>query len=405
MRGGDIYLLPENGTEATLLLAVRDHTPLSRARLFELSGLPLATISRSSAKLLERGLLLEERNADRLGIRAKRGLCLNPAAAVAVGVEYTPRGLMGVAVSAAYGELFRQQQEVDLAACGSKKGVATILEFVQKVIAAIPSGAGRLLGIGIVDPGVVDASKGIETRSTILPGWSGLPVAETIANACGLPVVLMNSMSAAIRAVDRKEVLGRQLNVLFIEYGDGIACGMKLSGRYHGGLGSRAGELGHFRVSDRPVPCRCGAAGCLEALASLPALARDAKAALLSDSSSGLAGQGDFDGNAVLLAAATGDRLAGRVVNEAFKYLARAVSGLANVLAPELIFLDSSLAQAGSRAFASFKREFALSLLNEENDDQIFLSQMGSERNACGAAFSILDTALGEQHFRQKLVN
>jgi predicted NBD/HSP70 family sugar kinase len=405
MRIEDIHLLAENGTEATILMAVRDHSPLSRARLFQLSGLPPATISRAAAKLLEQGVLVEERNADTSGIRAKRGLGLNPAAATAIGIEYTPRGVSGVVVSAAYGERHRESQELDLAAMGSKAGIAAILKFAKTFVAAATPETGRLLGIGLADPGIVDASKGVETRSTILPGWSGVPVADTISKAFNLPVVLMNSMSAAIRAVDRREVPDRQSNVLFIEYGDGVACGMKLGGRYHGGFGSRAGELGHFRISDRPVPCRCGAAGCLEALASLPSLAREAKSALLDDSASVLASQGDFDGQAVLAAAAAGDRLAGRVVGEAFKYLARAVAGLANVLAPELIILDSSLAQAGERAFDSFEREFELSLLEAGAAGKIMLSKIGPERNALGAAFSILDAALGENHFRQKLVN
>ena len=405
MRVEDIRLLPENGTEATILTAVRDHRPLSRARLFQLSGLPPATISRAAAKLLERGMLVEKRNADTSGIRAKRGLCLNPAAAAAIGIEYTPRGLNGVVVSAAYGEKCRQSRELDLAAMGCQAGIAAILEFAKTLVAAATSETDRLLGIGLADPGIVDASTGVETRSTILPGWNGVPVADTISDAVNLPVALMNSMSAAIRAVDRYEVPGRQSNVIFIEYGDGVACGMKLGGRYHCGFGSRAGELGHFRISDRPVPCRCGAAGCLEALASLPSLAREAKSALLDDSSSALAGQGDFDGNAVLAAAAAGDRLAGRVVGEAFRYLARAVAGIANVLAPELIILDSSLARAGERAFESFEREFELSLLDASGAGNIMLSKIGPERNALGAAFSILDAALGENHFRQKLVN
>ena len=134
MHVNDIPLLPQNGTEATLLLAVRDHSPLSRARLSELSGLPLAAISRSASKLLERGVLIEKRNADKSGIRAKRGLCLNPSAAFALGIEYTPQGLSGVVVDASYSEIFRRIETLDFATLDSTAGVAAILKFAKTLL-------------------------------------------------------------------------------------------------------------------------------------------------------------------------------------------------------------------------------------------------------------------------------
>lgn len=397
MKRNPIPLLVGNGTETTIAIAVRDYSPLSRARLSLLTGLPHAAISRSSAKLIGRGLLSEKKKADKSGIRAKRGLCLNPDAGRLIGLEYSPSGLICVLADSSYRLLKTDSRTIDFASMDNRRRLRAIVDFIGGFLGSHLSGKEKVIGVGIADPGIVDPGNGVSVSSTLLPGWSNIPVAQKVSDALGLPSLLMNSMEASITAVSRTELDSGINNVIFIEYGDGIACGMKLNGRHYGGQDNRAGEIGHFRISELAVPCRCGSVGCLEAVAAIPALARKAKSALLKESSSALSSLGNFDGRAVLDAAAKGDRLAGRVVDEAFRILARTIAGTANLLSPEMIVLDPSISLAGESSFKSFEREFELSLLNGAGT-RISISKIGPERNAMGAAFSVMDSAIGDSH-------
>jgi predicted NBD/HSP70 family sugar kinase len=57
-------------------------------------------------------------------------------------------------------------------------------------------------------------------------------------------------------------------------------------GRLLRGHGETVGEFGHTHVIADGPPCKCGGFGCLEAIASAPALAAKARKAVLEGSNS-----------------------------------------------------------------------------------------------------------------------
>ena len=64
--------------------------------------------------------------------------------------------------------------------------------------------------------------------------------------------------------------------MLYVKVGTGVGCGI-ISGRgaVHRGAQGAAGDIGHIQVpGHEDVPCRCGNAGCLEAVAGGRALAQ-----------------------------------------------------------------------------------------------------------------------------------
>src|SRR2546427_679418 len=62
-------------------------------------------------------------------------------------------------------------------------------------------------------------------------------------------------------------------HLLFVKVGTGIGCGIIASRRLYRGAVGAAGDIGHIRVPGSDTPCRCGNAGCLEAVAGGQALA------------------------------------------------------------------------------------------------------------------------------------
>ncbi|MCK5114741.1 MAG: ROK family protein, partial [Phycisphaerae bacterium] len=225
--------------------------------------------------------------------------------------------------------------------------------------------------------------------------WRDVPIVEILQERLAAPVMLPNSMAAKVRAVDRLEVEGDVRNLLYVEYGDGISCGMKLGGEYLVGDSNMAGELGHLRITDRQVPCRCGSVGCLEAVAALPGLARNVKEALTDNTTTELASLGNLTGTDVLLATAGGDRLALRVVEEAFDYLGRAVAGVVNILDPSTVILDNRLMQAGDDAVNSLQRSLTRNVSPFHSAKlQLSVSKVESHIGAIGGGVTVIDHCL-----------
>lgn len=139
--------------------------------------------------------------------------------------------------------------------------------------AKIPADRPRVLVVGL--PGPVDVARGMAVRPPIMPGWDGFPVAERLGGLLGCPVLVDNDVNLMALG-EARTVPPEQLPVLFVTVGAGIGAGFVLAdGTLHRGADGAAGDIGHIRVPGaEEVVCRCGKAGCVEAVASTAALAR-----------------------------------------------------------------------------------------------------------------------------------
>jgi glucokinase len=138
-------------------------------------------------------------------------------------------------------------------------------------------------GIGICAPGPLDPRTGVVINPPNLPGWRNFPLAVEISKVYSLPVRVDNDGNAAALA----EALwgaGRGFrNVFCATIGTGIGTGIIFDGHiYHGRTGAAA-EGGHNTIDYRGPRCGCGKLGCIEALASGPAIARRAMEKIVKD--------------------------------------------------------------------------------------------------------------------------
>ena len=122
----------------------------------------------------------------------------------------------------------------------------------------------------------LDPRTGIVINPPNLPGWRNFPLAAEISEDLRVPVRVDNDGNAAALA----EALwgaGRGFrNVFCATIGTGIGTGIVFDGHiYHGRTGAAA-EGGHKTIDYRGPRCGCGKLGCIEVLASGPAIARRA---------------------------------------------------------------------------------------------------------------------------------
>ena len=103
--------------------------------------------------------------------------------------------------------------------------------------------------------------------------------ARILADHYGLPTIVANDSRAAALATFLFGGDERPDNLIAIKVGRGIGAGLVLDGELFGGDGYGAGEIGHVVVEPDGAECHCGRFGCLETVASAPAILRAAAAA------------------------------------------------------------------------------------------------------------------------------
>ncbi|HEY7522273.1 MAG TPA: ROK family protein [Candidatus Limnocylindrales bacterium] len=205
---------------------------------------------------------------------------------------------------------------------------------------------GDLGAMGIGVPGRVDTDSGTVSLAVNL-AWHDLPLGELLQHRYRIPVRVENDVRAAAAGLHERRVLGDEADLAYLSVGTGISAGVVLDGRLHRGARGMAGEIGHV-VVDRDGPrCPCGLAGCLEAVASGPAVARRAEAAVVDGAASSLRGRRPITAVEVYAAAAAGDELALGIAEDAGTHLARAVHELVMAYDVPRVVLGGGVALAG----------------------------------------------------------
>ncbi len=276
------------------------------------------------------------------------------------------------------------------------EGVCALL---AEALARARAAGWQVAAAGVGFGGPVDTETGVVRTSHHVPGWSGFPLRQALADRFGLPVALENDARAGTLGEFYFGAGRGHRHMVYINIGTGIGGGLVLDGRLYRGATTTAGELGHMRVLPDGPPCPCGGRGCLEALASGPSIARRARRAMSQDPAAGTAllaaAGGDPDtltSRHVVAAAAQGDPLATRLVEETAGYLALAVTSLVNLLNPTLVVFGGGVSEAGElllRPVRQYVRQWALPVAGEAVT--IAQASLGYDAGVIGAAALALE--------------
>src|SRR6266853_5565417 len=140
--------------------------------------------------------------------------------------------------------------------------------------------AGKLAGIGIGVPGIIDMESGMLRESPNLPGWANYPVQQEIERRLGTSITLENDANAAAFG-EHWLGAGQPVDSLcMLTLGTGVGGGIVLDNQIWHGMTGMAGEAGHINVEPDGHPCGCGSHGCIEQYASATAIKRMAMEAI-----------------------------------------------------------------------------------------------------------------------------
>ena len=141
-------------------------------------------------------------------------------------------------------------------------------------------------------------------------------------------------------------------NVVGIFVGTGIGGGIILQGELFHGASKTAGEIGHIIVKAGGPRCGCGTRGCLEAIASRTAMAKQFQKAIVKKKKKSVISEltggdlGTIRSGVLAKAIRLNDKLTLKVIKKATKYLGIGIGSIVNFLNPEMIVLGGGVVEA-----------------------------------------------------------
>lgn len=217
--------------------------------------------------------------------------------------------------------------------------------------------------IGVSFGGPVDGPAGLVRHSTHVPGWEVVPLVEWLGAEFRAPVAMDNDGKVAALGEFQYGAGQGCGTLLYVTVSTGIGGGWILNGQPFDGADGMAGEIGHTLVQPNGLPCSCGRRGCLEAEASglgIAARSRDyvAKGGSRAEQLLTMAGDDPEKITAKLVsrAAAGGDSLSQKILDESAERLGLGLSNVLNLINPERIILGGGVTKSGERWWQIVRR-------------------------------------------------
>lgn len=217
------------------------------------------------------------------------------------------------------------------ASFGPKRVINNMIRSINLVCAKAKVPLSRVSKIGIGAPGPI-LGEAIIVSPPNLPRWLSVNIKSQLQKALNKTVIVTNDANAAALGEYRFGAAKGFKNLIYITISTGIGGGIMINGQiYRGALGT-AGEIGHMVIDPKGPKCGCGNYGCLEALASGPAIARMARKKSALDAE---------------IAARHGDKRAKKAINTAAKYIGIGIGNINNILNPDIFVIGGGVSNMG----------------------------------------------------------
>ncbi|MCG5467610.1 ROK family protein [Micromonospora sp. LAH09] len=380
-----------------LLRLLRDEGAVSRAELGDRLQMPRPRMLAELDRLVALGYVAEAGLAASRGGRRSTLVELNPKlrfAAVDLGASSMDIEVVNGRLEpvAHYGE-----------AADIRNGPKVTLQRVNELLhkARVDGAYERLDAVGIGVPGPVSFRDGVPVSPPIMPGWDRFPVRELLSREHGCPAVVDNDVNIMAIGERHGGVAHSVDDFLFVKIGTGIGCGIYLTGEVYRGTDGCAGDIGHIQVDSHGPMCSCGNVGCLEALFSGAALAKEATTAARSGVSPALAERMALRGVVTALdvaeGAVEGDVACIQLIRDGGRRVGGVLAGLVSFTNPSMIVIGGGLAQLGHILLAEIRSVvYRRSLPLATGNLPVVLSELGGRAGVTGAAVLASDVAFAD---------
>jgi predicted NBD/HSP70 family sugar kinase len=311
--------------------------PINRAAIAKRADLSVPTVMAITGELIEKGFIRSIGKGESSAGKPPEMLEVVPDAFYTLGVDLGRTAIRIVVNDALSHQAFCHKEDTG-DPCPGDEFIFRLKRLMLRTIKPFQKEGTKILGAGIAMPGLIESGTGMVINSPDF-GWKDVPLREALARDLPFPVMVRNSNHA--QALNENGDDGDGYRSTFcINLGYGIGAALVIGDELYPGAGGASGELGHSVVEKDGPLCKCGNSGCLEAVASGEAIARQAHAP---------------EARLVFEAAGAGDESAEKILNAAADYIGIGLSTAVNVLDPDRVILCGGLVKNGPAFFERIK--------------------------------------------------
>ncbi|MER7797297.1 ROK family transcriptional regulator [Microbacterium sp. NPDC096154] len=367
-----------------LFQLLRDGVPRTRADLAKATGLARSTVAARVDELMRLGLISPIAEAVSTGGRPPSQFALNPRARLVLAADIGASHATVAVTDLAATVVAERTEPLDITL-----GPEPVLTWVVAQATALLEGMDRsprdVAAIGMGLPGPVEHSTGRPVNPPIMPGWDRFDVPGWMRQHLDVPVLVDNDVN--IMALGERAVAWPGVDhLMFVKVATGIGSGVISGGGLQRGAQGTAGDIGHVRVArGADVPCHCGNRGCLEALASGPAIARALR-------EQGIAAE---NGDDVVELVKRGNIDAIQAVRQAGRDIGEVLTTCVSLINPSVIAIGGSMARVGEHLIAGVREVvYTRSIPLATEHLAIVQSTAAQKAGVLGAAMLAIEHAL-----------
>lgn len=312
---------------------------ISKSDLARYTSLSPATVGFLAEELIQEQLVVSHGVSESTGGRKASLLSLDEHQVVFIGIAIAKGGISSCALTLSGDVLYEDDISImpDLM-------VSRIKDNIEKIVDSIINQfvARKCIGIGVSFDGELMMNNVIQTTSNAFIRIEQYK--QQFKDKYNVPIYIDTRVNAV--AIGEK-LYGRAKNAasfFVLDIADAISAAYYVDGKIIRGYNKGTGNVGHIKVTNKSIKCRCGKAGCFDAVASkkgiedrfLAKLSEGVETDLLKALNGDLS---QINANTIYDYAVLGDKLSLNIIRETGHYIGTILSYIVNGLNPEMILI------------------------------------------------------------------
>ena len=343
-----------------ILKFIKNNAPISRTDIWENMGLSRASVTQIIKQLIDQGFVYEMGTGESRGGRKPCYLEFNVNARNILAFDWHLKTLFLTNLNSEiiYSKVIPMNPNIT-----AEDFVTTLTQAINDVIVSQKLDSNKILGLGLVMPGLIDPNKGTVMLSTEQK-WDDVNLVQLMEKSSGISTTLeadgnMQAWGEYIYGIGSKV----KNFILFAIEDDGIGSALILNGELQLGHNYMSGEVGHIILNDDGPLCLCGKKGCFDAYIK----------AIVS-------------------------KKTGNWKSEASYYIGKVASIIINLLDPHVIILAGNVIDKGGDDLVELIKNSAMKnvLKAEDRDITISKSSVGALASIKGICSLIYDMNFSE---------
>ncbi|KIN33150.1 xylose repressor [Bacillus subtilis] len=360
-----------------LLKEILKNSPISRAKLSEMTGLNKSTVSSQVNTLMKENLVFEIGQGQSSGGRRPVMLVFNKKAGYSVGIDVGVDYINGILTDLEGTIVLDQYCHLESNSPEITKDI--LIDMIHHFITHMPQSPYGLIGIGICVPGLIDKDQKIVFTPN--SNWRDIDLKSSIQEKYNVPVFIENEANAGAYGEKVFGAAKNHDNIIYVSISTGIGIGVIINNHLYRGVSGFSGEMGHMTIDFNGPKCSCGNRGCWELYASEKALLKN-----LQTKEKKLSYQ-----DIINLAHLNDIGTLNTLQNFGF-YLGIGLTNILNTFNPQAVILRNSIIESHPMVLNSMRSEVSSRVYSHlGNSYELLPSSLGQNAPALGMSSIVID--------------